>query len=69
MCAIVKIDQPDFSVKFDQHWKAWTTLWKWTGDKEPPKLEYHMPDRIRPVYEHEFYALIKDSWLIPYPKS
>lgn len=24
VCAVLKIDQPNFSVKFDQHQKAWT---------------------------------------------
>ena len=54
MCAALRIDQPDFSVEFDQHQKAWTASWRWSGNQEPAKLrngvaEYHVPDQIRPA--------------------
>ena len=72
VCAALRIDQPDFSVKFDQHQKAWTTSWRWSGNQELAKLrngvaEYHVPDQIRPAYEEELHKRIKDGWLIPYP--
>ena len=72
VCAALKIDQPDFSVEFDQHQKAWTASWRWLGNQEPAKLrnggaKYHVPDQIRPAYEEELREWIKDSWLIPYP--
>ena len=71
VCAALRIDQPDFSVKFDQHQKAWTASWRWSGNQEPTKLwnrvaEYHVPDQIRPAYEEELREWIKDGWLIPY---
>ena len=70
LCAVLKIYQPDFSVEFDQH-QVWTTSWKWSGDREPAKLqnsiaEYHVPSQIRPVYKKELRAWIKNGWLIPY---
>ena len=72
VCASLRIDQPDFSVKFDPHQKAWTASWRWSGNQEPAKLrngvaEYHVPDQIRPAYEVELREWIKDGWLIPYP--
>ena len=72
VCAALRIDQPDFSVEFDPHQKAWTTSWRWSGNQEPAKLwngvaKYHVPDQIRPAYEEELREWIKDGWLIPYP--
>ena len=72
VCAALRIDQPDFSVEFDPHQKAWTASWRWSGNQEPVKLrngvaEYHVPDQIRPAYEEELREWIKDGWLIPYP--
>ena len=56
VCAALRIDQPNFSVEFDLHQKAWTASWRWSGNQEPAKLwnrvaEYHVPDQIRPAYE------------------
>ena len=72
VCAAPRIDQPDYSVEFDQHQKAWTASWRWSGNQEPAKLrngvaECHVPDQIRPAYEEELREWIKDGWLIPYP--
>ena len=69
VCASLRIDQPDFSVEFDPHQKAWTTSWRWSGNQEPAKLqngvaEYHVPDQTRPAYEEELCEWIKDGWLI-----
>lgn len=70
MCAALKIDQPDFSIVFDQCQKIW--MWKWTGDWEPAMLqnriaEYHVPYQIRLAYKKELCTCINDGWLIPYP--
>ena len=72
VCVALRIDQPDFSIEFDAHQKAWTASWRWLGNQEPAKLlngvpEYHVPDQIRPAYEKELREWIKDGWLIPYP--
>lgn len=66
VCVALKIDQPDFSVEFDQHQKAWITLWKWMEDKKPPKLrncmvKYCVHDRIRLAYKWELHAWIEDG--------
>ena len=73
MCAALKIDQPDFSVEFDQHQKVWTTSWKWSGNRKMAKLqnsiaEYHVPSQIRPAYERKLCTWINYGWLIPYPQ-
>ena len=39
VCAALRIEPPDFSVEFDQHQKAWTTSWRWSGNQEPAKLQ------------------------------
>ena len=72
MCAALKIDQPVFSIEFDQQQKVWTASWKWSGDREPVQLQnsvaqYHVPSQTRPTYETELCAGINDGRLIPYP--
>ena len=38
VCTALRIDQPDFSVEFDPHQKAWIVLWRWSGNQDPAKL-------------------------------
>ena len=71
VCAALKIDQHDFSIKFNQQ-QVWTASWKGSGDRESAKLQnsvtdYHVSSQIRLVYEKELPAWIDNGWLIPYP--
>ena len=39
VCAVLKIDQPDFSIEFNQQQKIWTASWNCLGGSEPVKLQ------------------------------
>ena len=50
-CAAILIDEPNFSVTFNQNTKAWTASWKWVTGHSPTGLanrvqEYTVPDHI-----------------------
>lgn len=49
--ATIKLEEPDFSAKFNQHTKSWTVSWKWSSNQPPEKLcnrvpEYNVPARV-----------------------
>lgn len=57
-CTTIAIAEPDFSVKFNQQKKVWTTSWKWVGSQTPEKLinrvlEYTLSGPIQDKYEKE----------------
>ena len=69
--AVLHIDEPDFTVQYDETDKAWTVIWKWTNDAEPVALrnnvaEYSIPPSARASYEAEVDEWIRKGWLKPY---
>ena len=69
--AVLHIDEPDFTVQYDETEKAWTVTWKWTNDAEPVALrndvaEYSIPPSARASYEAEVDEWIRNGWLKPY---
>lgn len=55
ICAALRIDEPDFSAKFNQSTKAWTALWKWSENNPSEKLqnwvsEYLVSKHVREKY-------------------
>ena len=71
VAAVLHIDEPDFTVQYDETEKAWTVTWKWTNDAEPVALrnnvaEYSIPPSARASYEAEVDEWIRKGWLKPY---
>ena len=73
-CATIAINEPDFSVIFDQNTKAWTASWKWASDHSPTELanrlqEYTVPNHVQDAYEEELFMWKSNEWLLPYPEE
>lgn len=57
-CAAILIDEPNFSVTFNQSQKVWTASWKWASGQLPSELmnsveKYTVPDHAWDAYERE----------------
>ena len=69
--ATMEVDEPDFTVVYDDSRRAWTVVWKWAGDCEPDALrntvaEYSVAPDARTEYELEIEEWIANGWLEPY---
>lgn len=62
----LKIDQPNFSVEFDQHQKACTASWKWMEDKEPPQLQNHMTEYKYQAHIWVGASCLYRAWQVDY---
>ena len=66
----LRLEDVDFAARFDG--SRWIVRWKWCG--EVPKLhnrlaEYRMKDALRPEFEKEVCAWIKEGILVPDPEG
>ena len=65
-CTVIRIEEPDFSTKFDKQTRAWTALWKWSGNQPPNGLtnrvlEYPMSAQIRQEYHYELKTWLNNG--------
>ena len=56
ICTAIKIEESNFSAKFDEKVRVWTASWKWLADHPPNKLtnwvsEYPMFTHIWQEYQ------------------
>ena len=73
-CTTIRIEEQDFSTKFNEQTKAWTVSWKWSGNQPPKRLmnkvpEYPMSSQVRQEYRHELETWLNNEWLLPYPEE
>ena len=73
-CTVIRIEEPDFSAEFDEWTRAWTALWKWSGNEPPDGLtnkvtEYPISTQVWQEYRHELEMWLNNGWLLPYPEE
>ena len=73
-CATIRIEEPDFSTKFNEQARAWTVSWKWSGNQPHDGLmnkvpEYPMSTQVGQEYCHELETWLNNGWLLPYPEE
>ena len=73
-CAMIRIEELDFSTEFNEKTKAWTMSWKWSGNQPPNSLVNKVPDypvsvQVQQEYRHEQETWLNNGWLLPYPEE
>ena len=57
ICIMIRIEEPDFSAKFDKQNRAWTASWKWSDNQPHNELMHKVPEspmstQVRQEYCH-----------------
>ena len=73
-CAMIRIEEPDFSAEFNEKTWAWTASWKWSGNQPPNSLvnkvpKYPVSAQVQQEYRHELETWLNNGWLLPYPEE
>ena len=55
-CAAITINEPDFTVTFDQQSQAWIVAWKWSDDHAPEGQDNGVSEYLVAVEIREDYA-------------
>ena len=74
VCAVIRIEEPDFNAEFNEQTRAWTELWKWSSNQPPNRLVKKMPEspmsaQVRQEYRHELETWLNNGWLLSYPEE
>ena len=73
MCTNLKIDHPNFRIKFEEQQKHCIASWMWMGDRttklQNHVTEYRVPENIRHAYKQELKAWIQKRWLVLYSEE
>ena len=73
-CSAIEIEKPDINAEFNEQTRAWTALWKWSGNQPPNEFknkvpEYPMSTSVQQEYHHVLVTWLSNWWLLLYPEE